>query len=90
MQDVETRLGGNQINTKCLLVGILMSKVESYLCVGGPVAYKIVERPNVTFKWLYNNAVPGMFAHYGLKNTICEVLVGLALLWTCHEETQQF
>jgi hypothetical protein len=62
--------------------------VEGYLCVGGPIAYKLVENSNVTLEWLYHNVVPGIFAHYGRENTICEIL-GLALLWTCLEDTQQ-
>jgi hypothetical protein len=96
MQDVETR-GRWKSNQHKIVAGRYVDvhqpqidgKVESYLCVGGPVAYKIVEGSNVTLEWLYHNVVPGIFAHYGGENTICEIL-GLSLLWTCHEETQQF
>jgi hypothetical protein len=63
-------------------------KVEGYLCEGGPIAYKLVENSNVTLVWLYHTVVPGIFAHYGHENTIRKIL-GLALLWTCLEDTQQ-
>jgi hypothetical protein len=63
-------------------------RVESLLCVGGPIAYRLIAESGATMEWLYASVVPGIVACYGVNNTICEVL-GLALLWAAHEESQQ-
>jgi hypothetical protein len=65
------------------------AKVESHLCVGGPIAYKLIADSGCNIDWLYASVVPGIVAHFGRQNSICEIL-GLALLWTCHEESEQY
>jgi hypothetical protein len=98
MDEVETR-GCWNVNTLPVVSGYvnveqphIEAKVESILCVGGPVSYKLIAECGITAEWIYKHVVPGIYKHFGTtdnNNTILPEILGLALLWTCCKESQQ-
>lgn len=58
------------------------AKVQASLCVGGAVRYKLVDGSGVTSAWCDEYVVPGIKRHFGVSNTISDVLA-LPLLYLC-------
>jgi hypothetical protein len=43
-------------------------KVESLLCVGGPIAYRLIVERGATMERLYASVIPGIVAHFGANH----------------------
>ena len=58
------------------------AKVQSVLCVGGPIKYVLVEGSGITSAWYDQYVIPGIKEYFGNSNTISDVLA-LPLLFAC-------
>ena len=61
-------------------------KVAAVLCIGGPVKYKARAGSHLTFQFIKDHVVPGIFQHFTAdENNKITGILGLALLWAAHQ-----
>lgn len=62
------------------------AKVESLLCVGGPVKYQLRQGIQITDEWLFQNVVPHIHRRYPNDPNLCKMFA-LAVLFAVLDET---
>ena len=62
------------------------AKVESLLCMGGPIKYKMRPGIGITDEWLFHNLVPHIHQRYAHDPKLCKMFA-LALLFVAMDES---
>jgi hypothetical protein len=62
------------------------AKVESLVCVGGPVKYQLWQGIQITDEWLFQNVVPHIHHCYPNDPNLCKMFA-LAVLFAALDET---
>ena len=64
------------------------AKVESLLCVGGPVKYQLRQGLPITNEWLFEHVVPNIYRRYSNDLNLCKMFA-LAVLFAALDEASE-